>query len=372
MTARSTTEIEFETNATRRRVSGLLDELKDRLSPGLIVDEVMGYGSEGSKEFVNTLAAQARRNPLACAIVGAGLAMLMMSEFRPPNSIVASRRPRNGSSDAADVLGRTVDTAESALSATRNAASSAYESARDTAGSAYDATRDAATSAASDISEAAASGYSAAKRLTDTVTGKVVSLEEKAVEMARQGGQRIAQASSTARAASWDLLTDQPLVTAGIGLAIGAAIGAMLPSTDIEDELMGDVSDGMKTQAQDIASDQYEKVKSVAAEEYEKVKSVATEEFEKVKSAAVGEFEKVKSVAAGEFEKAKSVAGEAMGAAEDGIKQMAAEATDTRGDAAETTDGKARDESVMSGIAGTTDSFGKSQDWKKPSGRQMR
>jgi len=394
MTARSESEIEYETEASRRRVSSLLDELKDRLSPGLIVDEVMGYGSEGSKEFVQTLGAQARRNPLACAIIGAGLAMLMMSEFRPPNSLTTVRRPHGGATDAGDVLGRTVDKADSAYDAARDAAGSAYGtaketassvygSAKDAADSAYDATRDAYASATSQISDAAASSYDQAKRLGEKMTDKVVSLEGKAVDMARQGGHRIAEATANARTMTWDLLNDQPLVTAGIGLAVGAALGAMLPSTEVEDELMGGVSDDLKSQAKDIAEDQFEKVKSVAtdefekvksvaAEEFEKVKTVASEEFDKVKSVAAGEVDKMKSVAAGEFEKVKSAADEAFGATKDGVKQMAAEAMDTRGDAAESNEGENRDESVMSGIGGTKDGSSQNKSSGTPYQRQMK
>jgi hypothetical protein len=46
-----------------------------------------------------------------------------------------------------------------------------------------------------------------------------------------------------------------------VGLAIGAAIGALLPRTQAEDELMGDVSDKLKGQTSDFAAEQFEKVK---------------------------------------------------------------------------------------------------------------
>jgi hypothetical protein len=49
--------------------------------------------------------------------------------------------------------------------------------------------------------------------------------------------------------------------TARVGLAIGAAIGALLPRTQAEDELMGDVSDKLKGQTSDFAAEQFEKVK---------------------------------------------------------------------------------------------------------------
>jgi hypothetical protein len=51
-----------------------------------------------------------------------------------------------------------------------------------------------------------------------------------------------------------DFCRDQPLVLAGIGLAVGAAIGAMLPRTEAEDQFMGDASDELKEQTKEFAT----------------------------------------------------------------------------------------------------------------------
>ncbi len=51
---------------------------------------------------------------------------------------------------------------------------------------------------------------------------------------------------------------------AGLGLALGAIMGALIPPTETEDRLMGDTSDQMKDQARAMAEDQYENAKSAA------------------------------------------------------------------------------------------------------------
>ena len=72
-----------------------------------------------------------------------------------------------------------------------------------------------------------------------------------------------------------DFCRDQPLVLAGIGLAVGAAIGALLPRTHAEDELMGDASDQLKDQTREFAGEQLEKAKKVGEHAYATAKQEA-------------------------------------------------------------------------------------------------
>ena len=260
MTLRSAAQIERETEATRARVSDLLEELRERISPGVIVDQVLGYTEDGAgKEFVQTLGDQARRNPLACAIIGVGVAWLMMSDRRMATN--GGYAPSEGAGTGNGML---------------KAAGNAVE--------AVSGAFDKASSVATTVSDNASAGYAATSEATrhfaDQVKSKVVSIEERAMDMARQGRERIASAGMAAGTRSWDLLTDQPLVTAGIGLAVGAALGAMLPSTETEDELLGSYSDEIKEQAQEVAGEQFEKIKSVAGQ----AASVAKEGVEQLAS----------------------------------------------------------------------------------------
>ena len=60
------------------------------------------------------------------------------------------------------------------------------------------------------------------------------------------------------------LIHDQPLLCAALGLAVGAAIAAALPSTDSEDDLMGGASDALKDKMGEVASEQLESAKAAA------------------------------------------------------------------------------------------------------------
>src|SRR5947207_6849008 len=66
-----------------------------------------------------------------------------------------------------------------------------------------------------------------------------------------------------------DFCRDQPLVVAGLGLAVGAAVGAMLPRTRAEDQFMGDLSDQLKEQTKEFAGEQLDKAKTVGERAYD-------------------------------------------------------------------------------------------------------
>jgi len=59
-------------------------------------------------------------------------------------------------------------------------------------------------------------------------------------------------------------VTDQPIIAASIWLALGAVLAAALPSTDVENSLMGSTSDAVKKQATDMAGEQAHKISTAA------------------------------------------------------------------------------------------------------------
>lgn len=61
-----------------------------------------------------------------------------------------------------------------------------------------------------------------------------------------------------------DLFDDQPLIAGGLALAVGAAIGAALPRTRIEDRYMGGESDALIHEAERIFAEERDKVGAVA------------------------------------------------------------------------------------------------------------
>jgi len=222
MNTNTTDRIEYETEQSRVRVAALLDEMRARLSLGEMVDQAVDYVGTGSgREMLNRLGGQVRGNPLSCLMIGGGVAWLLLSDSRRRSrGANGAEQPQVHSgqyaasvSGAAQQVGETVSRASEAISDTYQRARQGVSQTFNTAG------------------DAAASFFG-----------------QSATDTARQ---------TAAKAASGVdyLVHQQPLVLAGIGLAAGAALGAALPSTDVENRVMGAASDELKDRARETATE---------------------------------------------------------------------------------------------------------------------
>ena len=78
-----------------------------------------------------------------------------------------------------------------------------------------------------------------------------------------------------ARDTFFDVLEREPLVIGAIGLAVGAAIGAFLPATEIEREHLGPTGEALKEKADALVDRGMAKAKEAAAEVYETARDEA-------------------------------------------------------------------------------------------------
>jgi hypothetical protein len=231
------------------------------------------------------------------------------------------------------------DTAESFSDSASRSAGAFSDSASRTAGSFSESASHAAGTMAD---QARASGESV-RQMADT-----------AVDMGRDTAHRIGEtasdyADSARRVAhdtsanvqrmaeqaqrTWQKMADeQPLVIGALGVALGALLGAGLPSTKAENRLMGEASDALKETAMGEASRQYEQVKDVATETYEHVageikeKGLSTESakhaVDKIGAAATRVADQAKS----EVERDSTLAGQ-PGRSSDQTDRMAFQQT---------------------------------------------
>jgi hypothetical protein len=220
-------------------------------------------------------------------LVGAGLAWLM----------AAGRR-----GSAAHDGGGNLSFSQAGATAGDTAAATS-EGVRDTAR----ATRDEASATVADLSEHAARRAQDWARRTQATAARVgeraedaaASLQETAgaagaaasaayeaaAERSRQGAETIARnaraVSESAAASGRNVLAflqEQPLVLAGLGLALGAVLGASLPPTEAENRLMGDVSDAAKREAKAFADEQVDKGKAAAEQAWNAAKPETEEQ----------------------------------------------------------------------------------------------
>lgn len=236
----SSEQLERQTEQNRAEVEQTIDELRARLTPGQLVDEILSYTRDGGRQFTSNLGHQVTNNPMPVLLIGAGLAWFLLGRDGAAsggNAMHTGSRhygAGNGTSGLKDAAHKTGEAVHDAFGSVRHSAESAGSAMSDTARK---------------IGETASSAYHSTAARAHDLADSATALEQKAMNAARD---IFVQAK------------DQPLVIAGLGLAIGAAIGAVIPETEIENRAMGEIADEVKNDAKQLASEQLHKAKDVA------------------------------------------------------------------------------------------------------------
>jgi ElaB/YqjD/DUF883 family membrane-anchored ribosome-binding protein len=253
----------------RDQVSDTAEDLKDRLSPANLKEEVKDYVREGSEEFFDSIKRKARENPLQAVAIGAGLAYplwglvkrmpipimlagagLWLSRQKAPsggdhgyaNGI--ARKLTEAGSEGANRISEAVEGATAAMSA---GAESVTDKVRATAHDVTDSVSNMGRSAFDTVKDSAAS-------VADSVSTTTSDMKNKVSEF---GGQT--------KHSLVDLVDRNPLLVGGIGVAIGAFIAASLPPSEAENRMFGERSDDLKEKSMAAASQGVERAKDVAA-----------------------------------------------------------------------------------------------------------
>lgn len=214
-------EIEREIERTRSEMSGTLHEIQRRLSPERLVDDGLRYLRQGGPaRFAVNLGETAVREPVPLALIGVGVAWLMFSSYRGNgrySTSVTGYAPDQQEPTALDKATGTWDRASEA----------------------WDKASGKASDAAAKISGTAA----AARDQVASLAGTTRELAHSTREQARHYSETAQHQARRVREKTREIVEEQPLVLGVLGLAVGAALGAFLPSTRREDELMGEKRD---------------------------------------------------------------------------------------------------------------------------------
>lgn len=202
-------QLEREINVQRDHIGSLLDALESKLSPGEMFERVIGYGKGGGREFAGNLGETVKANPLPTLLTAAGLMWLYASKDNTPRPHTVEWRqgPRGTDEDEGDD---------------------------------HEGMRQRVRDAKDGISEKMGS---AKERAGDAAHGAMDSARHRA-RQANEGFHH--------------MLEDNPMAVGAMGIAVGALLGAMLPSTRKEDELLGEVSDELTDDAKSLAKRGYE------------------------------------------------------------------------------------------------------------------
>lgn len=238
---KTSAELEREVEDARGRIDQTVEALKDKMQPREVFDEATKIMSGASNKVLTTAVEQLRENPIPIALIGLGVAWLAISQTRRPTSAVGYESgsgyyPTYEGYDEGDGLRAKVKAKAEAAKA-----------------------------------KLAATADKAKSRLADTrahASDGVTQARGKAGEMAHKAQEKAGEYGRVARRRFDETLDSEPLVIGAIGLAVGAAIGAALPSTPVERRYIGPA----RSKVADRAKASLDEVKDVAQRAYGQVK----------------------------------------------------------------------------------------------------
>jgi len=207
--------LEREIDQQRADINHIVDALENKLSPGQLFDRMVHFGKGNGREFAQNIGNAVKANPVPALLTSIGLLWLYASrnEPAPVRSDVAGTDDGTGIMDRAREMGGEVS---DTVSGTWNQARS---------------------------------------RVADT-TARMADTAHDARESLMHQKDRAVQGYNA-------MLRDNPLALGAIGVAIGALLGAALPTTEPENRLMGEASDRLADKAKEAVQTGAEKARDV-------------------------------------------------------------------------------------------------------------
>jgi hypothetical protein len=324
---KSSAELEREVNDQRSRVEARIGEIRDRLSPGQLLDEALSYTKHGGAHFASNLGRQLAANPLPAALAGVGIAWLIASNaagersasisagYEPEEDYPYARVTSGGlrrTSHAADDSGQwwsefQTDSGETfrarADELGHRAGHFTDQTGRRFAGFIDDAgnrIRQFQDESGNRLEEGlgwASHSWRETQRGIGQAVHKAASgasaLGSRVADGARHlsgdlGGSMQSQSDQLSRQIT-TLFNEQPLIGGALAFAIGAALGAALPHTQQEDQLVGEEADRMRSKAAKAANNLYEQGKVQASQVYDEARKTGGDLYEQAKDKLASE-----------------------------------------------------------------------------------
>jgi ElaB/YqjD/DUF883 family membrane-anchored ribosome-binding protein len=261
---RSTAQLEREAEQARADLSATLDALRSRLTPGQLLDDFMDSARDGAPaRFVQNLSRNVQENPLPLALVGLGLAWTMVSTAASrrhggwERAAAATEPGQLGPDTIQEGVGAGIDAlAEESGRSTEGFGDQVANKVR-TAGRAVESVREGVSDAAAGATQSLASAGSAASEHASDLYRRTARAGSEAKDRIAGQASELTQRVGSASRGLVDFCKEQPIVLVGLGLALGAAVGALLPASRTEDRLFGEASRRLKEQASDMAERAY-------------------------------------------------------------------------------------------------------------------
>ncbi|MGE5476061.1 MAG: DUF3618 domain-containing protein [Bacteroidales bacterium] len=239
----TTEEIEDEIARTRGEMADTLNAIERRLSPQQIVDQAV----DTMRDFLSDrtrVAEMVRDNPIPLALVGLGLGWLAVSAATSSRGASRSARAAGGSYESMEGVSPGWAGDEGGAGYAPGVESPSYG----TAGSA----------------EYVAGGGTSGGTTTEAMRQAAERAAERAKGRVSQWSQQARVSANQAADRTRDAFQDHPLTVGALAMAMGAAVGALLPRSRTEAETLGEMGGELARQARQTGSELAEKAGRVA------------------------------------------------------------------------------------------------------------
>lgn len=238
--------LEREVDEVRERLSQTVDALGTRLSPGELLDQFIGTAREHGGELGRNFGGQIKQNPVPALLTTVGIAWLMAGSGNNPSAGTGDSYSGGAYAEEYDSMGSDGSDGSSMGEAVK----SKLEAGKDKLA--------AGKSKLAEGKEAAATRLDGARSSLNNQTAAARQHAKIRASELQQNMQRF--------------MHEQPLVAGTLGMALGAALGALVPPTEAEDRLVGSASDSATERAKQVAAEQYERGRETAKQKAGDVK----------------------------------------------------------------------------------------------------
>jgi ElaB/YqjD/DUF883 family membrane-anchored ribosome-binding protein len=243
-----TDRIEADLNESRHRLNDTLSAMGAKLSPGQMVDEVLGLAQGQAGEFASKLGRQVKDNPLPTVLIAAGIGMLLLNHQRQHGSSSLSdedwhhERRYRSLEEARWATARNVGESDDAYNERVQAA---YAKALDL--------KQMAGEAINDFKERVSKTVQGIQRRAGEVRDRMSSTASDAKHYAENQAQKLGQRASDVRHRAENFYEETPLAAGALAIAIGALIGSATPLSNAEREGLRGVADKAARTGADLA-----------------------------------------------------------------------------------------------------------------------
>lgn len=251
----SSSEVAHEAEDTRAHLASTLEQLRNNLRPENVMEEVVTNARIGASTVADNVAALAKQYPIPSVLIAAGSALLLRAFGKRSGDDKGKAMARGAG--PRPIAARSSGSPIARPAQLRNPATFQPAPGREPSEGRFGT---------------GALGRRAADAFETT--------QSQAGDAMQNLSHYLPHDRREVKSKLSNLLEEQPLILGAIGLAVGAAIGAALPMTETEDNLMGSTAHRLRDTAADAARHEIDGLRAAAGDAVNNVRHSASDNLQ--------------------------------------------------------------------------------------------